>query len=139
MTAEQQEPEYIITREQLTQIANLVYPTDYQELTNVFGVIRSRPHSPLQDTTGQKKCVYQGQKDGKLVCAFLMPEPDLYIELTDKIRQDATEKVIDILKQRKSTIKSLYPECGTVMKELGKIRTEEIEGIIESLQKPGVK
>ena len=94
MTAEQQEPEYIITREQLTQIANLVYPADYQELVNVFGVIRSRPHSPLQDTTGQKKCVYQGQKDGKLVCAFLMPEPDLYIELTDKIRQDATEKVL---------------------------------------------
>ena len=180
-TAEQQEPEYIITREQLTQIANLVYPTDYQELTNVFGVIRSRPHSPLQDTTAEQEPEYiitekrlfewvlqskitKGEADivrsrsytapltqdttdcpyHTLVfcnvfdnnapmehhCDFLNDTCEVEEE---KIRQDEREKVLEMLNKRKTLNKKVYisnPE----MKELGKIRIEEIDGIIESLR-----
>ena len=111
------EQEYIITEKRLFE-----WVLQSKITKGEADIVRSRPYTAPTDTTGQK-------------------EPWCYPRcmLIEKARQDEREKVIDILKQRKSTIKSLYPECGTVMKELGKIRIEEIDGIIESLQKPGVK
>ena len=126
MTAEQQEPEYIITREQLTQIANLVYPTDYQELTNVFGVIRSRPHSPLtQDTTGQVKPVgfFVSIRQWGLLRSPSISE-ERKIELANEITQN----------QKVSDEKYSWDWCIDCPNE-GKIRQDERNKVLDECGK----
>jgi len=127
----------------------------------MFHLIRTRPYtaSPTQDTTGQcKNC----KNNGKRSCTYHGHHPDYKIpspcqykigddaeealrnlngtfidvwtpEHDEKIRQDEREKVLEMLNKRKTLNKKVYisnPE----MKELGKIRIEEIDGIIESLR-----
>ena len=56
-------------------------------------LIRSRPYQ-------SEKCVYWGQKDGKNCCSLLIPEPDLYVELTEAIHKDEREKVLNEFYER---------------------------------------
>ena len=116
MTAEQ---EYIITEEELSRLegqAEAKYDCDPSE---VCENVRSRSHTaPLT----QAPC---GSNPGE--CIIKMDKQ------VKEARQDEREKVLEMLNKRKTLNKKVYisnPE----MKELGKIRIEEIDGIIESLR-----
>jgi hypothetical protein len=65
---------------------------------------------PLSEVITEEKCKYWGYKDGKPVCSLLMPEPDLYIELTNAIRKDERKNVIN---EAKWAIKVVGMPFGT--------------------------
>ncbi len=43
------------------------------------------------------RCRYWGKKEGKFVCAFLIPDPDLYEELTKRHDDEIINKLLDDL------------------------------------------
>jgi len=61
---------------------------------NIIDRVRSRTVSNQQP----ERCLYWGSKDGKNCCAFLIPEPDLYVELTEHIRAEEREKTTQSLR-----------------------------------------
>jgi hypothetical protein len=117
-----QEPEYIITEK---QIEMLRYGDIDRIKDNYIKKIHSRPYHPAPEP-----CMYQGLKDGKLLCAFLVPEPDLYVELTEAIRQSEREKVLDELGNK------LYYEFHAHQRTLdGRDVVTGCKKVIESLRK----
>jgi hypothetical protein len=58
---------------------------------NIIDRVRSRTVSSQQP----EKCLYWGSKDGKNCCAFLIPEPDLYVELTEHLRAEGRDSALD--------------------------------------------
>ncbi len=68
------------------------------EISELNEVIKSLRSGELQKKIIEQ-CVYWGIKNGKSVCSLLIPEPDLYVELTGAIRADERKKALNILRE----------------------------------------
>jgi hypothetical protein len=84
MTPDAQQPEQIEQlKKHLQQLKNDGFKV-IADCESLSIVLASRPHTPAPE-----QCVYWGKKDGKNRCSLLMPDPALYVELTDAIKSEA--------------------------------------------------